>query len=169
MKDTILPLLENQLIITEFTYAIQPVFEGEYQSIIYSEHGLFYSQKKPLTLIKDACDASFSTFEERRRMIIREFRYNFRVPIPVSLEHDIFAFPTEAIQSPFCEWYFVNNIVNIIPAKGGSKVIFLNGSSVTTSIPVHLLIKQLERASRCMTALKNYRKMMKFLEEKKNS
>ncbi|WAA10901.1 competence protein ComK [Fervidibacillus albus] len=167
MKDTILPLLEHQFIITEYTYAIHPLFEGKYQSIIYMEHGIFYSEKRPLTLIKDACDASFSTFEERRRMIVREFRYNFRTPIPVSLEHNIFAFPTEAIQSPFCEWYFANNIVKIIDAKDGSKVLFPNGSSVSTTVSEHLLNKQLERASRCMNSLKNYRKMVKYLDEKK--
>lgn len=166
MKETVLRMLQNNFIITEFTYAIQPVFGEKHQSVIFTEYGLFYSEKKPLTLIKDACEASFSTFEERRRMIAREFHYHFRTPIPISPEHGIYAFPTEAIHSPYCEWYFANNIVQILEIKRGSKVLFRNGSTVATSFPKKLLVNQLERTSRCMYSLYNYGKMMQMIDKK---
>jgi ComK protein. len=162
MHTSLFPVLQNNFIITESTYAIKPLFNENWQSVILTEEGTFYSLKKPIDLIKSACDISFLSFDERRKMIVKTFGFTSKTPIPIFPEQEIFAFPTEGISSPFCEWYFANNIAYADDHESGTKITFRNGTVTYTLCPKQSFIKQWERTCRCMKSFTNYRKMLEL-------
>ena len=103
-----------------------------------------------------ACSKYGAKFDGRRKSVMEQTGYKRRVPIPVSIYFDIYAFPTHAIKDQDCIWIFekhVHHVERIPGAKEGDKeksmVVFRIGLEVELEISQHTLEKQLERTEIC--------------------
>lgn len=158
---------DNNYQISDKTYALKQHPHERKSTLIYDERGIYYVEKKPIKLLREACIIYGSTLEGRRAAIVEQFDYSFKTPIPISPVKYIFAYPTSSIDSPDCEWYFANNIIKITNYNYGSEITFRNGTTITSSFPAHLMKKQLERTALCMIILALHKKIdyQRFLSQ----
>jgi competence protein ComK len=140
--------------ITDQTMAIIPVADVKYSSKLINVNGEVYSEKGPLTLVKQACLHGGSTFEGRRRAIAKMTGVSHRVPIPISPQLNIYAFPTHSPKVWNCIWLFYYHIRSIKEATNNSStIVFRDGKELQVENTMLSLKRQLHRTAHCIVRL----------------
>lgn len=103
--------------------------------------------------MEHACSKYGATFDGRRKSVMKQTGFKRRVPIPVSVRFDIYAFPTHAIKDHACIWIFANHVQQISAiedsTKGKSLIVFWSGFQFELEVSQHTLQKQLDRTEVC--------------------
>lgn len=134
--------------INEYTLALIPVKQIAYQTIALQGHQSLYIKKTPLEIIEKGCLDHFITFEGRKKAITHNTGWTRKVPIPISMDKHITAFPTHALKNENCCWLFYHHIDAIVEDfhnKGHSIVLFKNDIQIRLLVRASELIGQLER------------------------
>ena len=148
-------ILEDYLI-NPRTSMLLPARHIEYETIVIEQDKQFLVQKTALELMERACSKYGAKFDGRRKSVMEQTGYKRRVPIPVSIRFDIYAFPTHAIKDRDCMWIFGNHVHHVErmpPVKQGGKekslAVFRNGLEVELEVSQHTLEEQLRRTEEC--------------------
>lgn len=136
------------------TIILLPARHIEYETIIIEQNKQFLVRKTALELMENACSRYGSKFDGRRKSVMEKTGFKRRVPIPVSIHFDIYAFPTHAIKDYDCIWIFANHVqyVGQIREQGAkeiSLVVFNNGLQYKLDVSQYTLKTQLDRAKMC--------------------
>src|SRR5699024_12209027 len=92
--------IESKYIINKETVAILPAKQIEYHAVVTEGNQTVFVRQTPLELVKAACLANWCTYEGRRQAVMHHTGFKQKVPIPISINHEIFAFPTHAQLPP---------------------------------------------------------------------
>ncbi|MCD8509953.1 MAG: competence protein ComK [Bacillus sp. (in: Bacteria)] len=90
---------------------------------------------------------------EERNNRFNQTGYDRKVPIPIDIYEDIYAFPTHSPKNFKCSWLFPTHIRSITPDiedASQSKITFHNGRSITLNTNAEILNKQMHFATYCM-------------------
>ncbi|GIO28288.1 competence protein ComK [Ornithinibacillus bavariensis] len=136
--------------INERTMALLPSNNISYETIAMETDQTLYIEKTPFEIIKRGCLDNFCSFEGRRESIKYLTGFSRKVPIPISIYRNIFAFPTRALKDWKCGWIFYNHVESIVEDVSRyhqTLVIFKNGNQIKMDVTILELLKQLERTS----------------------
>lgn len=145
--------LETNYMILEQTMVLLPAREIEYQTIAFDVHEQNFIKKPIMKLIEEACVTYRSTYEGRRGAVIKRMNFKRKVPIPISIHRNIYAFPTHSPYDHECIWIFPKHIkaISSVPqdknANAKSIVIFKNNMQLELPISEYELRKQISRTS----------------------
>lgn len=151
------------------TQAIGPAWHVKYQSIIHDQKGIFYSTATPLQLIKEACSIYFGTYEGKRDCVIQYLGYYQKTPIPISIIHSLYAFPTTSPREHKCVWIFLHHIAYFDehPNDPSKTVIFFNnGTHLVVDTPPSIIYKQIGRTLACLGRFSPHRQFTLSLNER---
>lgn len=151
------PIILSTYLINQLTLAILPAKQMNYDAIIIKQNKALHVRQTPLQLIKTACYNDWTTYEGRREAVIRYTNFKQRVPIPISIKKRIYLFPTHSPGNNNNNWIAYQHIARIIKVpqskqteQAKSTIHFKNGQTLTLSISMHTLRKQMERTFECM-------------------
>lgn len=145
----------DSYLIDQRTLAIEPVFDGVYQSKITTIDGVFYSKESCTHLLGTACKYYASTMEGRVGATREIMKYYHRIPfiiIPLSVG----VFPTTSPKNMNCVWIFNHRFEVDKLEKRKSRVRFLGGESIIVAVSKHTLEKQ---QLRLHTSISTYKEM----------
>ncbi|SDM58332.1 competence protein ComK [Sediminibacillus halophilus] len=137
--------------ITKQTMALLTACQMEYETVVIERNRQLYIKRPPLQLIKNACLNAGSSYDGRRSAVIYHTGSKKKVPIPVSPENNIFAFPTCSPDTLPCNWIFLEHIFDIksIPKKEKNSIqsiiVFHNGVQLQMKESKRVLEKQFQR------------------------
>lgn len=138
------------------TFALLPAKQIDYETTVIEQDKQFFVSKTPYQLIKEACLDYYSTYEGRRTAVMHHTNFKKKVPIPISLSRNIYAFPTHSTTDIECIWIFPNHIQSIKQVSSvktphfQSVITFKNGQQLPLNVSHHILDKQMQRATICM-------------------
>jgi len=133
----------DSYLLDERALAIKPIFTGDYQSEIFTTHGIYYSKLKPKELLNLACINYLSTKKGRMHAATILLEYNKKTPFMISSRFGVF--PTASPNNPNCIWIFSQRIKIQVLTKTESVVTFMNGTSITVNASKHVIDKQNHR------------------------
>lgn len=135
------------------TIALCPAKEIEYYTLVISWDGVYKVRKTPYELIVDACEKFSSTYTKRREDVAKKKKFKRKVPIPISPERGIYAFPTHAPKHYDCYWIFVSHIARITrdkQSKEQTTLIFKNLHRLRIPLTYYSIVTQYERTLACL-------------------
>ena len=131
-------------LLDERALAIKPIFTGDYQSEIFTTHGIYYSKLKPRDLLNLACLNYFSTKKGRMHAATILLGYSRKPPFMISPK-GLGVFPTESPDNANCVWIFNHRIKIEKITKTESVVTFMNGTTINVKASKHIIDKQNHR------------------------
>ncbi|WP_459501891.1 competence protein ComK [Bacillus sp. C1] len=107
-----------------------------YRTQIHTTKGILYSKNTPLQLIKELIlSHNYSTYEGRRKAIIKKWDLRQNTPIPINHRLFICAIPTKSPAAWDCIWVFYKSIKHIQKGTNNRAILrFHNGE--TTILPI---------------------------------
>lgn len=139
--------------INQHTIALFPAYTVEYDTIVLEQDEKFYVKKPALQLVKEACLTYGSNYEGRRESVMHQTGLKRKVPIPISILRNIFAFPTHSPNNYNCSWIFHRHIDSIHPSSTdtGPKttIVFKNNQCLTVDVSSFTIQNQIERTECC--------------------
>ena len=147
-------MIKKDYHINKDTIALIPAKEIEYETLVIERDVTIKAKQDPLTLIKEACDDDWSTYEGRRQAVTKKMGYSRKVPIPINMKEGHFAFPTHSPIDFNCHWFFFNHIVHIqeeLTTKH-ALVTLKNEQQFTLPISYYIFKKQYERTLSCIAS-----------------
>ena len=143
------------------TAALLPAKQIDYETIVFEQDRQIAVSKTAHQLIKEACLDYFSTYEGRRKAVMHHTNFKRKVPIPISMGHNICTFPTHSTTDIECIWIFSNHVQSIkrISTRKNiyaqSMITFKSGQQLPLNVSYHILDKQMRRATMCMVQYAN--------------
>lgn len=135
------------------TMALLAVDHWQYSTIVREVDEEFYVKQTPLQLIKEACLAGGSTYEGRRAAVVAQTRNRHKVPIPIHVDQQIYAFPTHSPKQPNCHWLFYQHIASLKmnPNQTSQSIItFRNSNQLKLNVSHYIIEKQMHRTAYCI-------------------
>ncbi|MBM7572683.1 competence protein ComK [Aquibacillus albus] len=145
--------------VNEKTIALLPSRQVEYDTIVMEADQRLFVRQTPLEIIKMACLKAGSSYEGCRASLMYLTNSRKKVPIPILLEKNIYAFPTHSPTNFNCQWLFYHHIASIKPHPSSKKthhratITFKNGQNLAMNESYYRLIKQMYRTAECITML----------------
>ncbi|MDM5157317.1 competence protein ComK [Bacillus sp. DX1.1] len=137
------------------TMMLQPYGDPFYRTKIQTTHGILYSLKTPIDLIKELIIAhNSSTYEGRRKAIMKKWDLQQNTPIPIDHRHFICAIPTKSPAAWDCIWVFYKYIKKI--KEYGSKqtrLHFCNGETEILPITCYKMKQQWRKAGNLLSQM----------------
>lgn len=150
--------IEQTYTINPLTIAIFPAKQIDYDSIVIEGEKTLYIHQTPLDIIKQSCIDYWSSYEGRKKAVIYYTGFKQKVPIPVSEQIPIVAFPTHALKHIDCAWLIYDHIVNYLAAKTDparkTTITFSNGKTMTINVSIRSFTSQMTRALEVMQRVK---------------
>lgn len=134
----------DSYLLDERALAIKPIFTGDYQSEIFTTHGIYYSKLTPSNLLNKACINYCSTKKGRIGAATILLNYSQKPPFIIS-PNKIGVFPTESPKNQTCVWIFNNRLTVNEVAKGESVITFMNGTFIKVKVSKNVILKQHNR------------------------
>lgn len=144
----------NDYVVNAKTMALLAVDHWEYSTIVQEVDEEFYVKQTPLQLIKEACLTGGATYEGRRAAVVAQTRNRHKVPIPIHIEEQIYAFPTTSPKQPNCHWLFYQHIASskINSNQASQSIItFRNTNQLKLDISHYIIEKQMHRTAYCIS------------------
>lgn len=140
-------MIMDQYHVNKETIAFLPARKIEYNSVVIEGGNTYYIKKTPFQLMKAACLAHWSSYEGRRKAVLKKTNYLRKVPIPISITKQIYAFPTHSPTQFDCNWIFFNHILKITKCKDTNDTIvtFKNFRQLRINVSRHSLETQFHR------------------------
>ncbi|MCP8617534.1 competence protein ComK [Salirhabdus salicampi] len=144
--------------VSEQTMALLPAVQLEYDTTVLERNKTLYIKKTPLQIMKRACLDHGSSLEGRRAAVMHQTGYSRKVPIPISLHQNLYAFPTLSPTKFHCHWIFYHHVKFIKPLHSKhhlgyqSNIFFKNGRSLQLKDSYYVLEKQMHRTAMCILA-----------------
>ncbi|GGM40547.1 hypothetical protein GCM10011351_28430 [Paraliobacillus quinghaiensis] len=101
--------------VTNRTIALLPVKHFEYDTVVIEVGCKKYVKQTALQIIKQACLDGASSYQGRRSAVSYKTGIKRKVPIPINLVKNIYAFPTQSPSQYDCSWIFYNHILCVTP------------------------------------------------------
>lgn len=119
----------------------------DYNTIILEGERTYYCKKTPFELVKDNCIANWSSYEGRRKAVMKLTNYFRKVPIIISQLKEIVIFPTHSPENVDCNWIFVKHVLKISKCskKKGTIITFNNGRQLHLNVSHHIIESQFHR------------------------
>lgn len=139
------------------TIALLPAKKFDYSTIAWETNQALYVRQVPLEGIKESCLDYGSCYDGRRKAVKHLTPYRKKLPIPISQEKKIYAFPTHAIHDCDCHWIFSEHILTILESSDTNKSVvhFKNDQLLPLSVSYHILQKQYHRTLKYILDYKN--------------
>lgn len=130
---------------------LKEALHPEYETIIYDQKGTYYSKKKEVDLLNEACilkdGADYSGKVKAIRTVLE---YTKKTPLIISLQESIYTFPTKSPDHFDCRWVFPQHIYKYDDKNGKNRVIFNNGEQFDINCSPYTFRKQWYRSSHCI-------------------
>ncbi|WP_026691423.1 competence protein ComK [Alteribacter aurantiacus] len=139
--------------------ALLPHADMVYQAKVVELDRTVFVAQPCMKIIEESCLNGGASFNGRRDAVLFHTGFQKRVPVPLSISHQICAFPTHSPHIHDCAWIFTQHIkkVSDIEEKGNkakkkahARVHFTSGQHLDINASKHVLDKQMTRASHCM-------------------
>lgn len=140
--------------INEDTIAIEPANQNEHGAIVFETEEQYFVKQTPLDIIKKACIKYGSTYEGRKESVMKKLGFHGKVPIPISILSDIYAFPTHSPDESVCTWIIKKHLEFVQPIESSNEneqslIVFKGGRELVSDLPVQLLYAQMDRTEIC--------------------
>ncbi|MDZ5608899.1 competence protein ComK [Bacillus sp. XF8] len=147
--------LTNLHAISSSIMILQPYEDPFYRTQIHTTKGILYSPKTPLELIKELIIShNYSTYEGRRKAIIKKWDLHQNTPIPINHRRFICAIPTKSPAAWDCIWVFYKSIKQIKKnAKKQAVLYFCNGEIETLPISYYQMKLQWRKAGNILAQM----------------
>ncbi|WP_165445080.1 competence protein ComK [Gracilibacillus phocaeensis] len=139
--------------ITKETLAIKPKYDMEYSTTIIEQNGHVDRQEKPLDIIKENCLHYGASYQGRKEAVTYRLGYKQKVPIPISPERGIYAFPTKSATAEGCCWLFLHAIIAVEVVDNEVVVRLVNGERLVSDVSRYVLEEQMRKAGACRMVL----------------
>ncbi len=142
-------------IINPQTSALLPARQIEYDTIVFEQDKRLHVKKTAMQLIEEACLIYGSTYEGRRKATMYRTDFKRKVPIPISINREIYTFPTHSPSDYDCAWIFPSHVQFIRDiasenSNGEKSLIFLdNQLKLASNASSYMIEQQLDRAELC--------------------
>ncbi|BAC15287.1 hypothetical conserved protein [Oceanobacillus iheyensis HTE831] len=144
--------------ISPLTMAILPKNRFNVSSTILEIHQTIEQNKLPIQLIREGCLYHYSTYEGRKAATYYHTGFKRKVPIVISVSHQIIAFPTHATTDINCNWIFYHHVESIQSESDRnqptSMITFRNGIQLNINLPAPFLKEQMTRCLACFYSIK---------------
>ena len=144
--------MRDEYKVNQKTIALLPAKAVSHDTIAWEENQMLYVRQTPLEIIKESCLVYGSSYEGRRQAVTYNTSYQKKLPIPLSRQKHIYAFPTHATRNFDCHWIFSEHILQIIGSSTTKEAIiqFKNNQMLPLSVSRYVLEKQFHRTLECM-------------------
>ncbi|MBY0596693.1 competence protein ComK [Bacillus bingmayongensis] len=125
-----------------------PYEDPFYRTQIHTTKGILYSPKTPLETIKELIiTLNYSTYEGRRKVIIKKWDIQQNTPIPIKHRRFICAIPTKSPAAWDCIWVFYKSIKSIKEDVNKQAILhFYNGETAVLPITHYKMTQQWRKA-----------------------
>ncbi|QDI91842.1 hypothetical protein EPH95_12185 [Salicibibacter halophilus] len=132
------------------TMAILPAAQG---SIIYERNQtVVHCREKPLHIIRRSCLDGGSSLEGRLDAVRYKTKLARKLPIPINMEENWFAFPTAGLRDHDCCWVFYQHIDSVVASQGeGCHIYFRDQQMIAVKKSLYTLHRQLQRTGWIMS------------------
>jgi competence protein ComK len=135
--------------ISKETMAIFWLAHESLNSKIIDLSGEYTSRQTPNELIRTACLDGGSTYEGRKKAVVYHTGIGQKIPIPISIVLNLYAFPTHSPSQLENVWIFYHHVKDIVKVQDRSMVVFKNNTKLELDISFFVLKKQMERTAYC--------------------
>ncbi|WP_054636905.1 competence protein ComK [Thalassobacillus sp. C254] len=148
-------VVENY-IVNKDTLALVPYFKGEAKTLIYEKGKKpILAKKTPLKILDDACIAGGASLEGRNKAVRERTNIQKKRPVPVNLDHMIYAFPVMSYLATDNEWVFIHHLIGFehaTPSKGKGKTVltFSDQQKLTVRASKYSIKQQMQRTHSCI-------------------
>lgn len=147
--------IQATYIINRNTYALRPAKAIHYDTIVIEKNKVIYVQQTPMMIIDHSCrHLACSTYEGRRRAVMSLTNFYQKVPIPISIQQQIYFFPTHSSKHIDNCWLSFSSIQHVhlqTAFKHPETFIqFQDGQSLTINVSKHTLQTQVDRTFQVM-------------------
>lgn len=134
---------------------LHPYKDPLYLTQIHTTQGILYSPKTPLELIKELLISyNSSTYEGRRKAIMKKWNLQQNTPIPVDHRRFICMIPTKSPDTWDCTWVFYKSIKQITPDDEKKAVLhFYNGDTACLPISYYKMKQQWTKAGNMLAQM----------------
>ncbi|MCM3742114.1 competence protein ComK [Oceanobacillus luteolus] len=142
--------------INQQTVALLPAYTLEYDTIVLEQDQKIHVKKPALHLIKEACLTYGSSYEGRRESVMHQTGVKRKVPIPISIYWNLYAFPTHSPTDYNCAWLFHRHIYSIHPSSDSkTTILFNNNECITVDVSPFTIQNQIKRTELCQLTFSN--------------
>lgn len=139
--------IQSDFHITEDTNIIIPAKHTNYDSIVLEGNEVYAVRQTPDNIINQACQKSGYDLEIKQKQTKILSEHSYKLPVSLSDELILVAFPTKGINDIDCAWIMIRNVFDIGKHESGSVVIFKNGQQVILDISFDILKNQCIKAT----------------------
>ncbi|AXF56307.1 competence protein ComK [Salicibibacter kimchii] len=132
------------------TMAILPGAQG---SVIYErEQTVVHCRERPLRIIRRSCLDGGASLEGRLEAVRHKTKLARKLPIPINVEENWFAFPTSGLRDHECCWVFYHHIDTVIASHGGfCNIYFHDQQMISVKKSLYTLHRQIQRTGWVMS------------------
>ncbi|GER67971.1 hypothetical protein BpJC7_16980 [Weizmannia acidilactici] len=139
---------KNHYLINQGTYALVASYNEIYQTIIYDQKGTFYSQKRKIDILNEACmHYRMCNYDGSVKAMRKIFGYN-KTPVMIG-KHGIIATPTKSAKSYDCQFIFLANVLFYEKTPDGLFVEFPNHTRLKLNCSEYTFLEQCKRTTNC--------------------
>lgn len=137
------------------TLALVPYAHPHYQTKIWDERGIFYSNDTCNQLINAACLRNGSSARGKQEAIRTILQFKQNIPIPISFQQRICAIPSTSSRKWECIWFFYTHIKEFRPCENKTLVRFHNGDELLINSSLYYANQQLWKAGHILTSFQS--------------
>ncbi|WP_240374390.1 competence protein ComK [Bacillus piscicola] len=137
------------------TMALVPEFVGQAGTRVLETGGVeILALHSPLRLIKQACLHHGASLEGRYEAVKHRLDMKQKLPVPISRQEGIYAFPLLSTKRPDNIWLFYDHVDRAVANQpnASSTVYFYNGQWLPTDVSAGIINQQILKARRCKSA-----------------
>lgn len=146
--------IQTTYIVNPQTKILIPARTIEYQTIACEPNRQLYIAQTPLEIIKHSCDKHWSSYEGRRTIVMKRMGFKQKVPIPISLKHNLLLFPTHSPRHHDAAWLAITHIKRVLQISTQphqTRIFFKRGTYIDINVSLHTMKTQIARTAACFT------------------
>ena len=148
-------MIRTKYTVNKETLAILPARAIDYRAIVLEKQQTYHIRQTPLEIIKNACiEIGFSTLKGKQEAVKHHTDLKYKLPIPISIAQQIYAFPTQSILNYDCSWIFYHHIMHVGKLPSNNKptqttITFKNKREMNINVSPYIIQQQMNRTFLC--------------------
>lgn len=146
------------------TFAIIPAKAIDYDTIVLEQNRKIHVRQTPMQIIEEACLHHWTTYVGRRNAVHQHTNFYQKVPLPISIQKQLYFFPTHSPKRFDNCWLAYQHILSVeqvnetTSTHPQTSLQFKDGQTLKLNISQHILQTQMDRTFQVMYQLQKTKK-----------